>query len=68
VIVGLFGSFIFFNLLEFSCLTMLLVSAVQRSESVIHVHIHISSLCYHRSLSGDPCAIQEILVSYLCYT
>ena len=46
-----------------------LVSGVQQSESVIHIHISIlfSHIGYYGILSRFPCAIQWVLVSYLFY-
>jgi len=41
---------------EFSCIPVLLVSAVQQSESAMQ--IHIPSLCDHRALSRVPCDTQ----------
>ena len=47
------------------------VSAVQKSESVIHTHIstHLffSHLGHYRVLSRVSCATQQILISYLFY-
>ena len=53
------------NLLEFSCFTMLLVSAIEHSESAICI---IHPLCHHRVLSRVHCAIQQVLTTYLFYT
>ena len=41
---------------EFSCIPVLLFSAVQQSESAMQ--IHIPSLCDHRALSRVPCDTQ----------
>ena len=49
----------------------MLVSVVQQSESVVH----ISTLCFsffprighYRVLNRVPCAIQQVLISYLFY-
>ena len=50
-------------LVEYSCFTMLLVSAVQQSESVIHYIYPLffrffSHIGHYRVLSRVPCAIQ----------
>ena len=49
-----------------------LVSSVQQSESVIHIHISLffrffSHIGHYRVLSRVPCAIQQVLISYLFY-
>ena len=51
---------------------VVLVSGVQHSDSVIHIHILIffrlfSHIDYYRILSRVPCAIQKVLVVYLFY-
>ena len=51
---------------------MLLVSAVQQSESVIHYIYPLffrffSHIGHYRVLSRVPCAIQQVLISYLCF-
>ena len=51
---------------------VMLVSAVQQSESVIRIHISLffrfpSNLGHHRALSRVPCAIQSVLIRYLFY-
>ena len=50
----------------------MLVFDVQQSESVIHIHIPtlfyiLSQVDHHRVLSRVPCAIQQVLLSYLFY-
>ena len=50
----------------------LLVSTVQQNESAIHIHVSPPvwpsfPLGSHSALSGVPCAIQYILISYLFY-
>ena len=50
-----------------------LVSAVQQSESVVHINKFLflgfpSLLDSHRVLSRFPCAIQKVLISYVFYT
>ena len=50
-----------------------LVSGVQQSDSVIHIHVSIlfqffSPFRYYRVFSRVPCAIQQVLVGYLFYT
>ena len=52
--------------------SVVLVSAVQQSDSVIHIHISILfqilfHIGYYRILSRGPCAIKEVLVDYLFY-
>ena len=49
---------------------VVLVSGVQQSDSVIHIHTlffskFFSHLVYSRILSRVPCAIQQVLVGYL---
>ena len=49
------------------------VSAVQQSESAIHMYTPLflgfpSHLGRHRTLSRVPCALQLVLTSYLFYT
>ena len=52
---------------------MLLVSAVQQSESVIPTHIStlffrfFPHIGHQRALSRVPCAIQQVLINYLFY-
>ena len=53
---------------------IVLVSGVQLSESVVHIHIFIpflgglfSHIGGYRVLSRAPCAIQSVLISYLFY-
>ena len=53
---------------------IVLVSGVQLSESVVHIHIFIpflgglfSHIGRYRVLSRAPCAIQSVLISYLFY-
>ena len=51
----------------------MLISTVQWSESAICIHISPlfwipSHLGHHRALSRVPCAIQQVLISYLFYT
>ena len=53
---------------------VVLVSGVQQSESVIHIHIStlfffrlFSHIGHYRVLSRVPCAIQQVLISYLFY-
>ena len=55
--------FFFFFLLEYSCFTMLLVSAVQQSESA--THIHVSALLWISFPSRSPQSTKE---SSLCCT
>ena len=68
-------------LLEYSCLKIL---SKQQSESAMHICIRkalcvcvclyplffgfLSPLGHHRALSRVPCAIQQVLISYLLYT
>ena len=65
--------FYFFNYyfsLESSWYIMLLVSAVQRWESVIHYPLFFrvySHIVNYRVLNKIPCAIQYVLISYLSY-
>ena len=51
---------------------VVLVSGVQHSDSVIHIHIFFffrffSHIGHYRILSSVPCAVQEVLVGYLFY-
>ena len=50
---------------------VVLVSDVQQSDSVIHIHVSFfrffSHRGYYRVLSRIPCVIQEVLVDYLFY-
>ena len=51
---------------------VVLISGVQQSDSVIHIHIFIlfqilSHIDYHRILNIVPCAIQQDLVVYPFY-
>ena len=53
---------------------IVLVYTVQQSESTICIHISplfldfLLNLGHHRALSRVPCAIQQVLISYLFYT
>ena len=51
--------------------SVVLVSGVQQSESVIHTHTStlrfFSHVGHYRVLHRVPCAIQQILFSYLFY-
>ena len=51
---------------------VVLISAVQQSDSVTHIYIFLfvffSIMVYHRILSTVPCAIQQDLVVYPSYT
>ena len=44
---------------------VVLGSALQQSESAMC--IHISALCHHRAFSRAPCAIRQVLISYLFF-
>ena len=51
---------------------VLLVSGIQQSESVIHMHIPtllqiLSHIGHYRVLSRVPCSIQGLLISCLCH-
>ena len=53
---------------------VVLVSGVQQSELVIHIHIStvfflrfFSHIGHYRVLSRVACAIQQVLISYLFY-
>ena len=66
-------------LLEYNCFTMLLVSAVQWSESAICIHLspcswasfqhppHLTPPGHHRTLSWAPCAVQQLPTSYFTH-
>ena len=67
--------FFFFFLISIGVelLYNVLVSAVQQSESAMRIHTSpafgfSSPFRSHRALSRVPCAIQQVLVSYLFYT
>ena len=47
-------------------LNVVFISVVQQHESAVRVHI--SPLCHPRALSRAPCAVQQVLISYLFYT
>ena len=68
----MFPSKFFFIVVQF-LFNVVLVSTVQQSESAINIHISPlfgfpSHLIHHRTLSRVPCAIQQVLISYLFYT
>ena len=72
-ILSLFNSFKkfvnFYFILEYSWLYVVLVSGVQQSDSVMHMHTSIlfqilSRIGYYRILSKVPCAIQQVIVGY----
>ena len=50
---------------------VVLVSGVQQVESVMHIHIYslrfVSDIGHYKVVSRVPCAIQEVLISYLFY-
>ena len=70
---NVFRLFFFFNVLLKHSLVynVVLISAVQQSDSVIHIHTFVfilfSIMVYHRILNIVPCAILWYLVVYPSY-
>ena len=54
---------VYFIEVELIC-CVVLISAVQESDSVIHMHTFFSIMVYHRILNRVPCALQEDFVVY----
>ena len=65
---------LFFFKLEYSCFTMLCQFLLYGKVNQLYVYIcplffgFPSHLGHHRALSRVPCAIQQVLISYLFYT
>ena len=61
-------------LLEYSCFTMLCQFLLYSKVNQLYVYVYPlffgfpSHLGHHRALSRVPCAIQQVLISYLFYT
>ena len=67
-----FKIFLSFIELDLIC-NVVVISAIQQSDSVIHIHIStfffrfFSHLGYYRMLGGVPCVIQKIPVDHAFY-
>ena len=74
VIIFLQSLFFFKFLFECSCFTMLYQFLLYSKVNQLYIYIYPlffgfpSHLGHHRALSRVPCAIQQVLISYLFYT